>query len=58
MEDLDDPGEPVLDGSDNDFKDLYDDVNEEVDEVTHALSLGIVLVCINSRLIHSRSVML
>ena len=25
MEDLDDPGEPLLEGSDDDFEDLYDD---------------------------------
>ena len=30
MEDLDDPGEPLLEGSDDDFEDLYDDKNEEL----------------------------
>ena len=32
LEDLDDPDEPIMEGSDDDFEDLYDDLNEEVDE--------------------------
>lgn len=32
LEDLDDPDEPMMEGSDDDFEDLYDDLNEEIDE--------------------------
>ena len=39
MEDLDDLGEPLLEGSDDDFEDLYDDKNEELDGGTYSLSL-------------------
>ena len=43
MEDLDDQGEPVLEGSDHD---LYD-IIEELDEGKH---VGIAQSCINRRL--------
>ena len=39
MEDLDDLGEPLLEGSDDDSEDLYDDKNEELDGGTYSLSL-------------------
>ena len=32
LEDVDDPDEPMMEGSDDDFQDLYDDLNEEIDE--------------------------
>ena len=31
IEDLDDPDEPIMEGSDE-FEDLYDDLNEDIDE--------------------------
>lgn len=32
IEDLDDPDEPIMEGSDDEFEDLYDDLNEDINE--------------------------
>ena len=43
-EDSDDPHEPVLEGRDDDFEDLYDDMNEELDGVHKPFPWYIMLV--------------
>ncbi len=43
MGEIDDPHEPILDGSDDDFEDLCDQLNQELDEgMTYSAGLDLI----------------